>query len=276
MAVELRPQANQYVLGISSLWLLIPGLQGLHHGRRTLLAAFVVTTCVVSTAYWMRGIRGSFLHTADLACARCLFLALLYATGGAPLALPVAAACCYIICESLFEAGDYDASMWAHLLFRFLGYWWTHIAVLGPRPRSPTFSPVARGLANGRSRAGDSLPRAALRCVLAARGLRLGRRAASGEPLRHGARVRRGLRAPRRLDRDHRRGEGARRAVKKREPPVRGSKRPPLRGLSTLIGPGRPLGGGAHRDLGVARVGREAGVRAKTESATVLARRPRA
>ena len=23
-------------------------------------------------------------------------------------------------------------SMWMHLLFRFLGYWWTHVAVLGP------------------------------------------------------------------------------------------------------------------------------------------------
>jgi len=129
---ELRPQANQYILGISSLWLLIPSLGGLYGRRETLLAAATLVTALVSTAYWRRGARGSVLHTADLACARCLFGLLLWTTGGAPIALPVAAAACYVVCEALFNAGDFDMSMWMHLLFRFLGYWWTHVAVLGP------------------------------------------------------------------------------------------------------------------------------------------------
>ena len=129
---ELRPQANQYILGISSLWLLIPSLGGLYGRRETLLAAATLVTALVSTAYWRRGLRGSVLHAADLACARCLFGLLLWTTGGAPIALPAAAATCYVVCEALFNAGDFDMSMWMHLLFRFLGYWWTHVAVLGP------------------------------------------------------------------------------------------------------------------------------------------------
>ena len=129
---ELRPQANQYILGISSLWLLIPSLGGLYGRRETLLAAATLVTALVSTAYWRRGVRGSALHAADLACARCLFGLLLWTTGGAPIALPAAAATCYVVCEALFNAGDFDMSMWMHLLFRFLGYWWTHVAVLGP------------------------------------------------------------------------------------------------------------------------------------------------
>ena len=129
---ELRPQANQYILGISSLWLLIPSLGGLYGRRETLLAAATLVTALVSTAYWRWGLRGSALHAADLACARCLFGLLLWTTGGAPIALPAAAATCYVLCEALFNAGDFDMSMWMHLLFRFLGYWWTHVAVLGP------------------------------------------------------------------------------------------------------------------------------------------------
>ena len=62
LMAELRPQANQYILGISSLWLLIPSLGGLYGRRETLLAAATLVTALVSTAYWRRGVRLSLIH----------------------------------------------------------------------------------------------------------------------------------------------------------------------------------------------------------------------
>ena len=129
-----RPQANQYVLGIATLWLLIPALHGLAHRRHLPLSVCVLATCAVSTAMWRTHVRGSFLHTADLCCSRILFGLLLHHTGGRPPLLPVGAACLYVLCELLMRwprSPDYDAAMWSHLAFRFLGYWWTHIAIIG-------------------------------------------------------------------------------------------------------------------------------------------------
>ena len=109
-------------------------MHGLTSGRKVPLALAALLACFVSVAMWRTHERGSLLHTADIYCARALFGLLLYHTRGNPPILPVGAASLYVLCDALLKAGDYDAAMWSHLAFRFCGYWWTHLAIIGSEP----------------------------------------------------------------------------------------------------------------------------------------------
>ena len=139
----LRPQANQYILGVTSLWLLIPGLLGLWRFDGTWIAGGVITLCFVccgaSTLHWQHCVEHSTLHNADRKLAVLFFVTLSafiycgYPTRQLPLGtwmvLPGAVALFYIGARYCVYRNWILGNLVCHLMFRFLGYWWTFLVI---------------------------------------------------------------------------------------------------------------------------------------------------
>lgn len=130
---------NAHVLGVTSAWLLVPVAEaaaGRGAAGTAALATWTAVTCAVSLAcYPLLGTAaGADALAADKACARVLYaaLALRARRGGcaggfaAPVALAYAA--------SRRAPPGTRAALVAHLVFRYLGYWWVVCALRGRRP----------------------------------------------------------------------------------------------------------------------------------------------
>lgn len=134
---------NDHVLGITSAWLLVPVVEAALRGDSpSALGAWTAVAAAVSLAcYPALGTRlGPRALRADKACARLLFAALscrTFATSAAataPRAAPVVVALCYV--ASARQKRGTRRALVAHLLFRYLGYWWVSAELFGPPPRA--------------------------------------------------------------------------------------------------------------------------------------------
>ena len=103
----------------------MPGLLGLRH--RPILGASALLSC--------GGAWAPAAATGAVA-ARAHAVALLVATGGRPLVLPVAVASAEIVADATAAADDAAAALWLRVAARFLLFWWTHAELVGP-PGNP-------------------------------------------------------------------------------------------------------------------------------------------
>lgn len=158
------PRARRlHVLGVTSLWLLLP----VSVSRETcacarpearLLSGWVVVVCAVSTArYWLLGVGslrpgvwrqgfavGKCVFVADQVCAALLFSGLVafFALDNGEhrvprwitlAALPAAVGLFFAASRHCELARDSPvAAMACHLVFRYLGFWWVYLALAPP------------------------------------------------------------------------------------------------------------------------------------------------
>ena len=90
-----------------------------------------------STAMWKTCSKGNLLHNLDLACAKVEFVLLLVyfaRFGGLNIWMqcffPSFVVIMYTITDFFHERRRWLLNTWAHLIFRYIGYWWCHIALI--------------------------------------------------------------------------------------------------------------------------------------------------
>lgn len=161
-----RPPEIRYLLGITSLWLLIPGLHGIWHcifggpgPLYVVVTAACLIACFVSTVHWA-GIHGAVSAGMDRAGAGFLLVTLLIFTlgGFCERALPlfvyllllggvvlffVAARFAISRSDATGSPSWLSANCCFHLTFRFLGYWWTYLALVPTESAGVTFAVIS-------------------------------------------------------------------------------------------------------------------------------------
>lgn len=139
---------KQFILGTTSLWLLLPFLLGLYQAARhwptALLSVVVLVTVMTSTAMWYHYRPGSLLHKADIVCASVLFVCLVVFhsvahVSGAARQLPLSVQASFPMTVIVFYAAATGLhgrprlmlrEAWCHLLFRYFGFWWSYLALV--------------------------------------------------------------------------------------------------------------------------------------------------
>lgn len=116
----MKTQTAHCVLGVTSLWILIPAWFALH--RDVIFAAVLLWTCIVSTVFWLEPQWQSPLHHADRFCACMVFVCALWHQYQSALVsqgylYPMAVIAAYLV--------SYACGLTvAHLLFRFVFFTW--------------------------------------------------------------------------------------------------------------------------------------------------------
>lgn len=135
---------NINIIGVTSLWLLFPlcfyilyYIKSKNNVAITTIAAvWIFITCMVSYFMWKDYVPNSTFHTFDIYFARGTFMFLMYLTFFVnkhristrnKLLFPLGVCGFYILGCILQSYEKYDLSVWSHLMFRFIGFWWTYI-----------------------------------------------------------------------------------------------------------------------------------------------------
>lgn len=134
------------IIGITSLWLLIPVSYGtvslltIQEGMgwsTGILVLWTLLTSCVSTIMWKSNVPGTPLHNFDLFCARVEFVVLLLYgafVGGLPTwaqcVFAAAVAIVYHVTMIFEKKQMWLHKTWMHLFFRYIGYWWIHVSLV--------------------------------------------------------------------------------------------------------------------------------------------------
>ena len=143
---SVRTHTYNYVLGISSLWLLLPATVGVYNIYSGIDVSFLsilrtIIVClvpVISALMWKEKIPGSFLFNADVVTASSLYFVLLSeATYWSPTSVPllhrfffpsIVAVPWIITCVS-YSYSLHLLAFIGHNLFRYSGFWWVYYSV---------------------------------------------------------------------------------------------------------------------------------------------------
>ena len=133
------------VIGVTTLWLLIPIVYGIDILRSKklnihLLLLILVTILAnnASVIHWRtNSTRGTITHRIDVTFARILFLILVLLglhkrkewLGKISSVFSFFVSFLYFLSEYLFKIKYYDLALLGHLTFRFIGFWWVHTTV---------------------------------------------------------------------------------------------------------------------------------------------------
>ena len=155
-ARSVRTQTYNYVLGVSSLWLLWPAGHGCYRAfvgedgsaLALLLTAAAIVTAFVSAAMWQNKRPGSKLFKADIAaaCTTMLLLVLRSSFGdcrpvtlAGKLAFPALVAVPWTVTCVASARSLHLLAFVSHNAFRYVGCWWTYYS-LEARERSFLFT----------------------------------------------------------------------------------------------------------------------------------------
>lgn len=143
---------RRYILGVTSLWLLVPIATSIlnyshkYSWPQIALLSWTSMTCVVSTLFWpsLGTPRGPLLYRLDKIFAYIQFISLIvfFICDQSPrlfsihyaVTFPLVIVVCFAF-SRFFEVvwpHDLMASI-SHLMFRFIGYWWTYLALTACR-----------------------------------------------------------------------------------------------------------------------------------------------
>ena len=145
-AKSVRTQTYNYVLGISSLWLLWPSSHGLYNiftGRDNSSLAIILTistivTALISTLMWKKKIPGSLLFKADITAASFTMLMLVFKSSfgnGRPVSLtgkvlfPMLVAIPWIVTCAASSRSLHLLAFIGHNTFRYFGCWWVYYSL---------------------------------------------------------------------------------------------------------------------------------------------------
>ena len=142
---------NKYILGITSLWLIIPFIYGILHILEKkisniifiLLTLWIGLCCIISTLLGINKL-GSIVHIIDIKCAEILFIILCVYFGlninneinknnkidiKIKILFPLLVAIFYLCSVILSNKNYTNLSILSHLIFRFIGFWWCFVAI---------------------------------------------------------------------------------------------------------------------------------------------------
>ena len=137
-----RPTEYNLIIGITSLWLLIPISSGLlklfsreyPFWATTILTFWTLFSACVSSSMWKYYSVSSFLHKLDLICAKIEFIILLcfslfYNHNVLNYFFPIGVVVMYVITNHYHNKHKWCKNFWSHLIFRYIGYWWCLISL---------------------------------------------------------------------------------------------------------------------------------------------------
>ena len=136
---------NKYILGITSLWLIIPFIYGILHiiEKKNFNIIFILLTlwiglcCIISTLLGLNKL-GSIIHIIDIKCAEILFIILCVYFGldignkidiKMKIIFPLLVVLFYVSSVFFYNKKYNNLSTLSHLTFRFIGFWWCFFAV---------------------------------------------------------------------------------------------------------------------------------------------------
>jgi hypothetical protein len=141
------PDRNKLVLGVTSLWMLVPLAHGVFswsqhrvtQGQLFLIMA-LTCSCLSSTVFWSDARSGSMFHILDKCSAVLYLICVLFvsATGqgerefSAELQVffSTATLALFMLGDIFFKRRRYDHQLAFHLLFRYVGYWCGHLLLV--------------------------------------------------------------------------------------------------------------------------------------------------
>lgn len=134
------PDSNKCILGVTSLWMILPVAHAVLRWRDIDVSQKAVVfalccACCSSTMFWFDARRGSLLHKLDKLSAVQYVVAVMFATERQR--QRATGACFLFTMMLLFVLGDmcfrrsmYRLQLTLHLLFRYVAYWWGHILLV--------------------------------------------------------------------------------------------------------------------------------------------------
>lgn len=141
-----RPKQYDFILGITSLWLLLPASYGFvyisnpHNNDKIgvgILSTWTMICSTISTLMWKNNIKNSLLWKCDIICARTHFILLIlyYAffcnfSLFVQITFPLCVSICYIFATILYRKQEWLLNLFVHVIFRYIGYIWTHIGLV--------------------------------------------------------------------------------------------------------------------------------------------------
>ena len=143
MIYDVNDPVYKNIIGISSLWLLYPLIIYLFNKNiksyLTVTIAFLwlLICAIISCLMWKMYDKTSILYKLDIIFAQGTFLSLLYLTFFVYTSninkylkylLPVGVGGFYLLTCKLYDESYYETALFSHLMFRFIGFWWTYIA----------------------------------------------------------------------------------------------------------------------------------------------------
>ena len=135
-ATEGTPAPNAHILGVTSLWMLVPVCYGLQD--HSTLSALLATVCLVSTLFWSNPEGGSALHKADkclswIFCASMLWCTLRDGWRLSVWTVGINVACIlvfFLLSDFFFRTNRPGLQLFSHLMFRYAFYWWAHLLMV--------------------------------------------------------------------------------------------------------------------------------------------------
>ena len=144
--VQDMPGRNKHILGITSLWMTIPVCNGIltlresWKGGTATLSLILTLVCLASTMFWSDPKSGPFWHKADKILAWIFGVAMVWCTvlPGEGRNLDAVTSCTivfsilffFLISDFFFRKNLADLQLLAHLLFRYVFYWWSHLLLV--------------------------------------------------------------------------------------------------------------------------------------------------
>lgn len=142
---------SRYILGVTSLWLLVPFICGIMHiiEKKQFNMLFIILVlwigicCIISTLLGLNKLN-SLIHKIDIKCAEILFIILCVYFGlninneinknnkidiKIKILFPLLVAIFYLCSVILSNKNYTNLSILSHLIFRFIGFWWCFVAI---------------------------------------------------------------------------------------------------------------------------------------------------
>ena len=146
--IDVLPNKNKLILGVTSLWMNIPIAHGIVRwlqddvevGQKIIIVT-LLCSCITSTLFWMDAKSGSLFHKLDKLSAIQYIACMVFVTTQ-PLKsastmlskvntfLPLSMITFFLLGDMSFKQSLYDRQLCFHLLFRYIGYWWGHLLLV--------------------------------------------------------------------------------------------------------------------------------------------------
>lgn len=117
---------DKYILGLSSLWLLIPFFYNILYSNIIYIKIFILLTTSISTIFWGYYSFNSLFHKLDNIFATILFIILTcYSFNINYIILPFMCFLFYYLSCYFYKNNKEDFCLLCHFIFRYIGFWWT-------------------------------------------------------------------------------------------------------------------------------------------------------
>jgi len=141
------PKKNKLILGITSLWMIIPLTHGIYKWvqyeigiEQKSLIVILSGSCISSLFFWYDARSGTLFHRLDKLCAinyiACMIITTLYPDSNSILSIDIcillllSMSILFLLGDICFKINMYNYQLLFHILFRYIGYWWGHLLLV--------------------------------------------------------------------------------------------------------------------------------------------------